>query len=183
MLLRNILNIDISNFLAGLLAAIFYLILGFLLGFLIGKGLKKWSKKAGLEKGRSYNFIELFINVISWSIYILFLYLALVELNVPIFTRWLTSILVVIPALTGALVLMVLGFTISTYLRNVIEESRIEGGVLFSNLLYYFVLYIFTVFAFKTALISVDSRIVNYLIIILTGIIGIGVAYYKIRKE
>ncbi|MEK6918892.1 MAG: hypothetical protein AABW73_02525 [Nanoarchaeota archaeon] len=183
MLLRNILNINISNFLAGLIAAIFYLTAGFLLGLFVNKALKKLSKQARLEKGRSYNFIRLFITIITWSIYILFIYLALVELNIPLFTRWLTSILVVIPAVTGALVLIVVGFTIATYLKNVIEESKIDGGKILSETLYFFALYVFSVFALKTALITIDSQIVNYLILILTGIIGLGIAYRNVRKE
>lgn len=183
MLLRNILNIDISNFLAGLLAAVFYLIMGFLIGFSLNKILKKWSMSAGLHKVRSYNFIKLFITVITWSIYILFFYLALVELNIPLFTRWLTSILIAIPSFTGALLLIVIGFAISTYLKNVISESKIDGGEILSNLLYFFVLYVFTIFAIKTALISVDKEIINYLILIMTGIIGFSVAYHKVRRE
>ena len=183
MLLRNILNIDISNFLAGLLAAVFYLIVGFLLGILINKLLKKWSKNTGLEKLRSYNFIKLFINVITWSIYILFIYLALVELNIPLFTRWLTSILIAVPSFTGGLILIVVGFTISTYLKNVIDESKIDGFKILSDLLYFFVLYVFSAFALKTALITFDGEIVNYLIIILTGVVGLGVMYMRVRKE
>ena len=183
MLLRNILNIDISNFLAGLIAAFFYLIVGAVLGTVVNRMLKKLSKKAGLEKGRSYNFIKLFVTLITWSIYILFFNFALVELNIPLFTRWLTSILIIIPSLTGALVLIVAGFTIATYLRGVIEESRIDNWKVLSQLFWFFVLYVFTIFAFKTALISVDSKIVNYLIVILSAVIGIGITYSALRKN
>ena len=121
--------------------------------------------------------------MITWSVYVLFIYLALVELNIPLFTRWLTSILIAFPSFTGALILLVVGFTIATYLKGVIEESRIPEYKTLANIFWFFVLYVFGVFAIKTALISVDPTTVNYLIIILTAVIGIGVVYWKIRKE
>ncbi|MBS3074482.1 hypothetical protein J4447_03440 [Candidatus Pacearchaeota archaeon] len=183
MLLKDILQIDIGDFFTNLIFAAVLIVAGVILGTLVNIILKKMAKKGELDKARSYNFIKLFIMVITWSIYLLFLNFALVELNIPVLTGWLSSILLVIPSLTGALILIVAGFAIATYLKNVIEESRIEHWKILANIFWFFVLYIFTVFAFKTALISINSTIVNWLIVIMSGVVGAGLTYHIVRKK
>ena len=136
-----------------------------------------------LEKTRGYSFIEMFIVVIKWSIYVLFLNFALLQLGIPEFTEWLTSILVVIPSLSGALILITIGFAIATYLKMVIEDSKIDGWETLSQIFYFFTMYIFLVFAFKTALYALDSMTTNILVVILSTIIVAGYVFWKIRKK
>ena len=180
--MRDILGLDWNEVLTNLIFAAVLMAVGILLGILINWILKKIAKKARLDDGRSYNFVRLFITVITWSIYILFLNLALVQLDIPTFTNWLSSILLVIPALTGALVLIAVGFAIATYLKTIIEDSRIEDYKVLSRLLWFFIIYIFSTYALKTALISIDSTTTNWLLIVLTGIVGAGVAFYAVKK-
>jgi len=183
MLLEDLLSIDYNSFITNLVFAAIIVIIGFLLGTAINFLLKKLAKKAELDRGRGYNFIRLGITVITWSIYLLFLNFALIQLNIPTLTNWLSSILLIIPALTGALILLVVGFAIATYLRGVIEESRIPEYKTLASIFWHFVLYVFSIFALKTALISLEGRIVNYLILILTFLIGGAVAYSTIKKK
>jgi len=129
------------------------------------------------------SFVSLFISIVKWSIYILFLNFALVQLGIPQFTEWLTAILVVIPAIVGALVLIGVGFSVASYLKEIIQDSRVSGWEILSQILFVFVNYIFIVFAFKTALMSLDARIVNYLVLILTGAAGLTVALYYFKKK
>lgn len=181
--LGTFLNVDFNTVLANLVFALILLIVGVLLGNLAKFILKKIAKKAKISISRGYNFYQLFITVITWSIYILFLNLALIQLDVPLLTNWLTSILVVIPALTGALLLIAAGFIIATYLRRVIEDSKIEGWKILSQIFWYFVLYVFVVFAFKTAFISYDPKTISYLILILSAIVGSAVAFVVAKKR
>ena len=171
-------NIVFSN----MIIAVVLLVIGIFLGIILNWILKKISKKAKLHEARGYNFIKLFITIITWSIYILFLNLALVQLDIPVFTGWLTSILLVIPAITGTLLLLGVGFAIATYLKGIIEESRIEDYRILSRIVWSFVMYIFGTYALKTALISIETKTTNYLLLILTAIIGTATAFYAIKK-
>jgi len=75
-----------------------------------------------------------------------------------------------------------MGFALATYLKDLVEESKIEGWETFSKIVFYFLIYIFMVFAFRTALIGYDSQVINILIIILTAIVGIGVTYKEFSR-
>ena len=172
-----------SPILLNIITAVILIVVGIIVGNIVGYALRKAVDKARIEKAKGYSFFRLFITIIKWSIYILFLNLALNQLEVPQFTNWLTDVLVIIPALVGALLLIIVGFVIAIYLKDSIEDSKVEGWQMLSNIFFYFVLYVFMVFAFKTALISLDKNTVNLLVIILTTIMAAGIAYWKIKRR
>ena len=174
---------NLNEFLFNLIFAVVLLVLGIFIGKIVEYILKKGIEKANLQKTIKYSFIHLFLTVIKWSIYILFLNLALGQLNIPQLTNWLTSVLVVIPALVGALLIIAVGFAIAVYLRDLIEESNIVKWQILSLTIFYFILYVFIVFAIKTALISLDSSIVNIIIIIFTAVVSLAIAYNQSRKK
>jgi len=174
---------DINLFLINLVIAIILLGIGIFLGKFVKFVFKKTLEKSGVERTTKKSFIELFLTVIKWSIYLLFLSLALDQLGIPQLTKWLTSILVVIPAIVGALLLISLGFGIAVYLKSLVEESEIEGWKILANIMFYFSIYIFSIFAIKTALISQDKSTVNMIVLILTAIITAAIAYYHVKKK
>ena len=128
--------------------------MGIFLGKIVNFGLKKLSQKLELNKKIRGSFIELFLVVIKWSIYIIFISIGLNKLEIPTLTNFFTGILITIPAFTGALVLLAIGFIIAIYLRDVIEDAEVTGWDLISKVVFYFVLFLFGVYALKTALIS-----------------------------
>ena len=174
---------DLNVFLVNLILAAAILIAGIILGKLVRFLIKKAIEGSEIEKEVRRSFIQLFLTSIKWAIYLLFFDLALIQLEVADFTGWITSILVVFPALVGALILIAIGFTIGAYLKGIIKESKIENWEILGNLLFYFVLYIFSIFALKTALISQDKSTVNIIIIILTGAAATSIAYKYARKK
>lgn len=174
---------DINEFIINLILAVLLLIVGFLLGKFIRFVLKRGLEKANIERTIRESFIELFITVIQWSIYILFIYFALKVLNIPQLTAWLTPILVVIPALVGALLLIGVGFAIAVYLRVVIEDSEILGWKVLSQVFFYFVLYVFIIFALKTVFVSQDVIFVNNIILILTAAVAVGLTYFYVKSK
>ena len=174
---------DFNLFLVNLIFAVILLLVGLALGWLIKSILSRIIEKAEIEKTASKNFIHLFLTVIKWSIYLLFVSLALDQLGIPELTNWLSSFLVVIPAFVGALILIVIGFAIAVYLRDLIESSKILSWNILSMIIFYFVLYTFLMFALKTALIGQDKNTVNIIIIILTAVVSIGVVYWHAVKK
>ena len=174
---------DINLFLINFIIAAILIVVGLFLGKFIKLIIKKAIDKAGVERTTKKSFIELFLTVIKWSVYILFFSLALDQLGIPQLTNWLTAILVVIPALVGALLLIGVGFAIAVYLKDLVEESKLVGWEMLSNIVFYFILYVFMIFALKTALISQDKSTVNMIIIILTAVISAAVALSYVLKK
>jgi len=167
--------------------ALAILAIGVVIGRIVYYILDKAIDRTRIEKTNAYNFFRMVAVIIKWSVYILFLSLAIRILGIAQVTSWTIDILVVIPALVAALLLILGGFVIAVYLKKSIEESKVESGEILGNIFFYFITYVFMVFALKTALISLDSGTVNILVIILTGIIGAGIAYRtaasKVKKK
>lgn len=176
-------KININILLINLIFAIVLLAIGIIIGKFVRIILKKIVDKIGAEKVPKKSFVDLLLTVITWSIYLLFINLALKQLKIPAITTWLTSILLFIPALVSSLILISIGFAIAIYLKDLIEESEILGWKLLSNLLFYFVLYIFIVYSLKISLISFDPLIQNIIILLFTFVGGCTVAYAIIKKE
>ena len=176
-------KININTFLINLIFAIILLVIGIVFGKVVRYILKKLIDKIGTERISRKSFIDLLFTVIAWSIYLLFISLALKQLKIPALTTWLTSILLFIPALVSSLILVSIGFAFAVYLRDLIEESEILGWKVLSNLLFYFVLYIFVVYSLKISLISLEPLISNIIILLFTLIGGSAVAYSIIKKE
>src|SRR3989344_719114 len=176
-------KININTFLINLIFAIILLVIGIVFGKVVRYILKKLIDKIGTERISRKSFIDLLFTVIAWSIYLLFISLALKQLKIPALTTWLTSILLFIPALVSSLILISIGFALAVYLRDLIEESEILGWKVLSNLLFYFVLYIFVVYSLKISLISLEPLISNIIILLFTLIGGSAVAYAIIKKE
>ena len=176
-------KININTFLINLIFAIILLVIGIVFGKVVRYILKKLIDKIGTERISRKSFIDLLFTVIAWSIYLLFISLALKQLKIPALTTWLTSILLFIPALVSSLILVSIGFALAVYLRDLIEESEILGWKVLSNLLFYFVLYIFVVYSLKISLISLEPLISNIIILLFTLIGGSAVAYAIIKKE
>jgi len=174
---------DVNLFIVNLIAAVALLAVGIVLGKVAGFILKRVLEKAEAEKTAKKSFVNLLLTVIKWSIYILFAIIALDQLAIPQLTSWLTSVLIIIPALVGALLLIGVGFAIAVYLKDIVEESKVLNWQILSNILFYFVLYVFLVFALKTALISQDKQTVNIIIIIFTGLVSAATAYKIISSE
>jgi len=180
----SILNLgSLDVFLVNFIVAAILFGFGIILGRFVTRILRRSAERTRVESTVRKSFVELFITVIRWSIYIIFINLALAQLNIPQLTDWLISVLVVIPALTGALLILGAGFVLAQYLKEIIRESKIEGWEMLSMILFYFVIYIFLVFAIKTALIKQDKNIVNIIILIFTGVVSAAVAYWHVKKR
>lgn len=180
--MQNLIIGDWRIFVLSLFVAIGIIALGIIIGKTVSFGLKKIATSANIQNAIQPSFIELFIAIIKWSIYILFIEIAFEQFQIPQITSLLSIILVTIPAIVGALILIGIGFVIASYLKDVIEESKILNWEILSEIIFTFIIYIFLVFALKTALITLDKTTVNYIIIILTGIVALSIALWIIKK-
>jgi len=177
----NVESIDV--FIINFVFAIILFGLGIILGRFVTRILRRSVEKSRIEDTIRRSFVELFITIVRWSIYIIFINFALAQLNIPQLTDWLITVLVIIPALTAALILIGVGFALGTYLKEIINDSKIEGHETLSMIFYYFSVYIFIVFAIKTALLRQDQDVVNTIVLIFTGVISAAVAYWHVVKS
>lgn len=174
--------VGLSEFIVQIIVSAIILVLGVLIGKFVSIMLRRALERARITHTNGYGFLKRLLIVIEWSIYVLFLSLALKVLGIPKFSDWLSSVLLVIPALVGGLLIITIGFAISNYLGTAILESKLHDKETLAKIFYFFVLGVFMVFAFKTALISLNEWTANITVVILTAIVSLVVAYCKIRE-
>jgi len=168
--------LDIFLALALLLAGIF-------LGKFVAYILKRINKATDVKEQVSPSFVRLIITVIKWVVYIIFINLALKQLPFPFLGNFFSKILLIIPAFVGALILIGIGFAIAIYLRGIIEDSEITDWKALSQYLYYFILYVFGVYAINLALIAIDEIVRNCITVSLTIIMVVALTYIIAKKE
>lgn len=177
-------NFSSGEVLLNVLIAASLIILGVIAGKLVKFVLRKFLEKINIKKIAKPSFVNLFLVVVKWSVYILFINLALMQLRIPEFTGWLTTILGVIPSLTGSLIIISAGFAMANYLKKVISDSKVDGWQTLSQIFFYFILYIFIIFALKTSLLTLhDKFISDILIVVFTVLGGIGLLINYLRAK
>jgi hypothetical protein len=169
-------NLNLSNILMNGLIAALIIVVGAILGKLVSKGLRSLCLKLDLKKQIKGGILDLIIILIKWSIYLVFLHIALTQLGIPIITQIFGNVLITIPAFIASLIIIFLGFAISTYVRSVIKELDIAGKDSLSKISFYFVLYIFGIYALKVALIPLGSLLSDYVIVALSFSLPIALA-------
>jgi len=174
---------SINQVLVGVIIAIGILLVGIFLGGFISYLIKKVLKGTDIEKDIRPSFVGLIATVIKWAIYIVFFDFALKQLPFVFLEDYFGRILLIVPAFVGALVLIGIGFAIAIYLRGTVEESEVTGWKDLSQYLYYFVLYVFGVYALNLALIAIDEVVRNWITIALTAIVVAALTYAIVKKE
>lgn len=176
-------DLDPNLLILRILLALGLVIIGLIFGNLINFGLKKLFKKIELEKKIRIGILDLFRAIVRWSVYIIFLGLGLTQLGTTNLTQSIMSVLIIVPTFMGALIIIIIGFSIAHFLKRIIKESGINGVGILSEFVFYFVIYLSGVYALKIALVSMGEQVTNYLIMILTAVFGIVGAYLFIKKN
>ena len=163
--------------------AILIIVLGIVLGKLLGRGLSKIFEKTDLTQRISQSFSDLFVVIAKWCIYIIFIAWGLRQLEIPQITNFLVKVLINIPALVVSLLLIFIGFAIASFLNDTIKKAKITRGDMLSKLVFYFLLFVFGIYALRIALLSFDSQTVNYIIISASVISLATIGYITAKKE
>lgn len=169
----------IKDALIGLIFIIIGIAFGRISFIIISKLIKKFTIKDKIRE----SFLGLLLTIIEWSIYIVFINLALKQMNLPIITSIISRIIIVIPAITSALIISAGGMIVAFYIREVIEDSEITGWRIISMYFFYFIILVSSVYSLKIALVSIETLFVNITIVALVVIISMAIAYYHIKKQ
>jgi magnesium-transporting ATPase (P-type) len=176
-------EVTLNEFILKVLFAILIIIGGVVLGKVIDLLLRSLSKTTGLDKHVRGSFVDLTLLIIRWSVYLIFLNMAIAELEIFTLTLFFSKILLAIPAFTAGLLILILGYALAFYLKKIIKSSETTGWEFVSQLVFFFVLLMFIIYSMKTALILFDEMVVNALIVIIVTISSAGVMYFFVKKE
>lgn len=159
------------------------IVLGIFLGKSVSYLLSKLGEKLDIGKKIRPSFLGLIITLIRWSIYLIFINFALLQFPTLNITNITANVLLAIPFFLGAIMLIVFGFIIANYIKEVINEAQINGGKFISLYLFYFVIFVTGIYALRIALFSFKDSILNYLLMMISTVFVISIAYKLFKNN
>ena len=162
------------------IAAIILLLVGWLLGRIIGDAVKKVMKKLRIDDyfkiTKGVEISNIFSVAVSWIIYLLFVQTALSEqiLGIPVLSVFFGDILTLIARLLGGMIIIIVGYIVARYVQKQITVSKTVYAGLAGQAIFLFAMII----SFSIALnfVNIDTQLIDSIILILVGSIGIGLA-------
>lgn len=177
--LWTFLNSSIA-FLPKLIAAAILLGIGWIVGKVVGRVTKEIMRRLEVDqyisKGKKpvLKLSGIFSLIFSWAIYLVFIQAAVDALGIPTLASFFQSILEFLPGVIKAILVIVVGYTIAEYVRSGIEASGITYSELMGKTLFFLIIYIAVAMALP--LVGIDPTLVNSLLLIIVGSIGVGIA-------
>ena len=190
MVLSELLNVvmggdvyDVTNVIVSILLAMLLMVVGVFLGKFVKYILRKLVEKAEVNKFIRHHFLTIGLTIVKWSIYLLFFTFAIDVLPFPSLTETLAKFIVVIPALTAGLILIFVGFALANYIRDIIEDSEMQGYKLVSQYIFYFIIYIFGIYTLRISLVSIEEITSRTILILYSVLFGAMILVHQIKGK
>ena len=162
------------------LAATILLAIGWAIGSVLGRIIREVVRRTKIDEyifGKRRPIVRIgnvLAVIVSWSIYLLFIQAAVDMLGVRVLVTAFGQVLAFLPKLIEAIIILIAGYGIAEYVRNQIEESKMEYAGILSNLAFFIIVYV----AIATALplLDIETFLINSLLLIAAGSLGAGFA-------
>jgi len=169
-------GISLAKVLLVLLAGI---IAGKLIGVIVKKVLEALRIREGLEAINAeptffgIDIVDLVSVFAKWYTYLYFIIAALMLLNIPELAVFIEEIKALSVSVLEAVIILYIGVQIANYVKRGLELYSKSPWM--ALIVYYFVLYIAAILAL-TALYPKAAELLNYLLLIIVGSLGLGLA-------
>ncbi|MCD6371778.1 MAG: hypothetical protein J7L39_03615 [Candidatus Aenigmarchaeota archaeon] len=168
------------NFIPNLIAAAILLVIGWIIGTVIGKITREILKRLRIDEYISkkkkplFRASDILAIIFEWAIYLVFIQSAVGVLGIPALESFFEGIISFIPGLVKAIVVIMVGYAIAEYVTEKVKESKVVYSNILSSILFFLVIYISIALALP--LVGIDPFIVNAILIVILGSIGLGLA-------
>jgi hypothetical protein len=165
--------------LPGLAASIILLLIGWAIGSIIGRVAKEIMLRFKIDqyiskKGAMIKLSDIFPLMFQWIMYLVFIKAAVEALGIQALIEFVGMILNFIPGLLGAIIVVIVGYAIAGYIQKGIEKSKIAYSDIMGNVIFWLTVYVS--FAIALPLVNIDATLINNLLLISVGSIGVGLA-------
>lgn len=171
---------DFLYILPSLVSVAVILLVGLVVGKIAGRIVKEVLEKSKLdyyvteEKRPAVSLSSVFSLAARWWVYFVFVGQAVAVSNLRVLEDSFRLIANFIPSVIGAAAILVSGYVLGEYLRSHIRKANRVYAEVVGKVLLFFILYV--AIALSLAVLGVPSRIVDIVLIVIVGSIGIGVA-------
>ena len=166
------------NILPNVIAAIILLLVGWALGKVIGRVAKEVLRRLRLDKyfkfREAFKVSEIFSIAIAWIIYLVFIKAAVGTLGIAALDEFVGNVLAFIPKILGAMIIILVGYVIAEYVQREVTKTKTEYSRTIGKVIFFFTLVISIAIALP--FLQIDTTLINGIILILVGSIGLGIA-------
>jgi len=166
------------NILPNVIAAIILLLVGWALGKVIGRVVKEVLRRLRLDRyfkfGEAFKVSEIFSIAIAWIIYLVFIKAAVGTLGIAALDEFVGNVLAFIPKILGAMIIILVGYVIAEYVQREVTKTKTEYSRTIGKVIFFFTLVISIAIALP--FLQIDTTLINGIILILVGSIGLGIA-------
>lgn len=174
--------ISLKPILINIIPSVFISILLLIFGWILARILKGLTEKTlerlkideHIKLGKKIGFSELISVGVFWIIFLVFLSSSISNLKIEILTKYFELVTNFIINLLGGIVIIIIGYSISSYIQNKIVQSKISNAEIISKIVFIFSLIITIEMALK--IIGLPTQLLDTILIILVASIGIGLA-------
>ena len=178
-ILMNLMN-SFTSAIPNIIFAIVLLLIGLIIGKVMGRITREILVRSKIDKwiveeGRfGFKFSTLFDTIVRWIIYLVFIQQAAIVLGVEAISMFVNSIIGLIPGLVEAALLVIIGYSIATYLKERISLSESLYSEVFSHVVFFVVFYLSIALALP--FINIQPDVINNLLLVMVGSAGLGFA-------
>lgn len=167
------------EFFPNLLGAVILLLLGLFIGKIVGGVVKRLLIKLRVDRlvfaARAVRLSDIFSTIIRWVIYLAFIWAAVETLGIVALTEIMRGIVLqFLPGILWGIVILVVGYVVAEYVKNLVEKSRVTYSEIVSKAVFWLILYV----AIAAALpkFGIDPTLVNNILLIIVASAGAGMA-------
>jgi len=168
------------SYIPNIITAVLLLLIGWIIGKILGMVTKEILKRLKADMyfkfGRGIEISKIFGLIVSWIIYLAFIQAAVSKeiLGVPSLELFVGQILGFIPGVLEAMIIILVGYILAKYVQGQVIATKAEYSKFIGQVIFFFTI-IITV-ALALPFVGIDPSLINNIIVILVGSIGIGIA-------
>ncbi len=166
--------------LPGLVAAIVTLIIGLVIGKVVGRIVRELLIRLKVDEyvleGEKvvFKFSDIFSVIARWWIYLIFIQQSAIFLGILAITEFINSILAFLPGLIEAALIIIVGYVLAEYIKDKIVSKKTFYGSVVGKIIFFLLLYVSVALALP--FVGIDTLLVNWILLIIIGSFGIGIA-------
>ena len=168
------------SYIPNIIAAVILLFIGWVIGKILGmltrEILKRLKADIYFKFGRGFEVSKIFGLIVSWIIYLAFIQAAVSRevLGISTLELFVGQVLAFIPGVLEGMIIILVGYILAKYVQGQVIATKAEYSKFIGQVIFFFTI-IITV-ALALPFVGIDPSLINNIIVILVGSIGIGIA-------
>ncbi|MCK4968768.1 MAG: hypothetical protein KAS12_06965 [Candidatus Aenigmarchaeota archaeon] len=164
----------------GLVYALLWIVIGYIVGRILASIVRRVLKEAKVDnylkdsERMSFKLSSILATVVKWVVYLVFLQQAATLLGVAVISSVVNEIIAFVPGVVGAVIVLLASYAIAMYIKQDVIGDKDLYTSMMGKVVFFLVLYVGIATALP--LVSIDTMLINTILLVLIGSVGLGIA-------